>query len=465
MVFNNVNFRRGSARHGSDKDYDSIYNTFSRFGFSVIQHRDTTKAGIIDILTETAKHYKSSYRCFVCVFLSHGKSGDIMVDVEGNDVSIRELVRLLDGNNCQRLRGKPKLFFVQMCRGNVHMPGVETDGSDDEDHDMLSNPPVPVNQDFLVAYCTTPGYYSYRNPSTGSRFIQTLTQVLQERGHTDDILQVMTRVTNLVGQQGKFKRSRPRKGSEKDFQNIKKTFNRFGFMVVEHKNLKKAQMVQILQKTANEFQDSWHCFVCFFLSHGKDGDTMYDCENDDVSIREMVKIFEGSNCPGLVGKPKLFFVQMCRGNTHQPGVETDGDDDEGPPTGLMSDPPVPQNQDVLIAFSTSPGYMAYRDTTDGSWFIHTLTQMCRGGPADFGEKSASSTAPSLGKKKKKVLPVDQDILMAFSTGYGAGSYYDYDKGSWFIQTLTEVLQKRGHLDDILQVLQRTTALVSKRAGG
>jgi caspase 9 len=32
-----------------------------------------------------------------------------------------------------------------------------------------------------------------------------------------------------------------------------------------------------------------------------------------VSIEKIVNIFNGSGCPSLGGKPKLFFIQACGG--------------------------------------------------------------------------------------------------------------------------------------------------------
>jgi len=53
---------------------------------------------------------------------------------------------------------------------------------------------VPVEADFLYAYSTVPGYYSWRNSTHGSWFMQSLIKVFVENAKHMDILQMLTRV-------------------------------------------------------------------------------------------------------------------------------------------------------------------------------------------------------------------------------------------------------------------------------
>jgi len=53
-------------------------------------------------------------------------------------------------------------------------------------------------------------------------------------------------------------------------------------------------------------------FVMFVLSHGEDGH-FYALNGAKISIEKVIANFDGSNCPALLGKPKLFFIQACQG--------------------------------------------------------------------------------------------------------------------------------------------------------
>ena len=50
------------------------------------------------------------------------------------------------------------------------------------------------------------------------------------------------------------------------------------------------------------------CFMCVFLSHGeKDKVWAHDKE---ISIDEVTASFKGDKCQSLVGKPKIFIIQV-----------------------------------------------------------------------------------------------------------------------------------------------------------
>lgn len=50
------------------------------------------------------------------------------------------------------------------------------------------------------------------------------------------------------------------------------------------------------------------CFVCIFLSHGENGHIYaYD---EKIEIQEITDLFKGDMCRSLVGKPKIFILQV-----------------------------------------------------------------------------------------------------------------------------------------------------------
>lgn len=55
------------------------------------------------------------------------------------------------------------------------------------------------------------------------------------------------------------------------------------------------------------------CFACILLSHGEEG--MIYGTDGAMPIKTMTSLFRGDMCKSLVGKPKLFFIQV-----HSPQV-------------------------------------------------------------------------------------------------------------------------------------------------
>ncbi len=53
--------------------------------------------------------------------------------------------------------------------------------------------------------------------------------------------------------------------------------------------------------------------VLAILTHGKKGDHLYGVDGNTVDMATIVKMFDGKNCPKMIGKPKLFIIQACRG--------------------------------------------------------------------------------------------------------------------------------------------------------
>uniref|UniRef100_A0AAY4B5D4 Caspase-3 n=1 Tax=Denticeps clupeoides TaxID=299321 RepID=A0AAY4B5D4_9TELE len=202
IIINNKNFERHTGmgeRNGTDLDAESAMKTFTALGYKVRPPRnDLTVQKIRELFKSVSKEDHSQSASFVCVLLSHGEEGVIY----GTDgvVELKELTRYFRGDQCRSLVGKPKLFFIQACRGTGLDCGTETESCIETDSvsDHSSTERIPVEADFLYAYSTAPGYYSWRNVATGSWFVQSLCSLLLAHSGHLEIMQILTRVNHKV---------------------------------------------------------------------------------------------------------------------------------------------------------------------------------------------------------------------------------------------------------------------------
>ncbi|XP_030644205.1 caspase-3 [Chanos chanos] len=194
IVINNKNFdpKTGlNVRNGTEADADRVKSVFEQLGYEVKVFNDQTAAQIKHVLGSAAKENHSQCASFVCVLLSHGDEG-IFFGTDG-PVKLQTLTSMFRGDRCTSLAGKPKLFFIQGCRGTDLDGGVEVDSVQDNPTEK-----IPVEADFLYAYSTAPGYYSWRSIFNGSCFIQSLCEMMSKYGTTLELMHILTRVNHMV---------------------------------------------------------------------------------------------------------------------------------------------------------------------------------------------------------------------------------------------------------------------------
>jgi len=215
VIINNVNFKKSGERKGSDTDADTLDQVFTWLGFMVKRHRNKTAAEMKAVLQECRQSAFGD--CFICCALSHGESKGIL-GCDDDILTIEEI--LIPFKGCPELAGKPKLFFIQACRGNKFPDEVllttDTGGEVAQELDTDVRPfqmrTIPADADFLVSMATVDNYYSMRHPTEGSWFIQSLCRQLREGAQRgDDILTILTRVNDDVCQEEGFVRGKKAK--------------------------------------------------------------------------------------------------------------------------------------------------------------------------------------------------------------------------------------------------------------
>ncbi|RDD44779.1 Caspase-7 [Trichoplax sp. H2] len=207
LIINNRKFIGMPERKGSDKDAEGMQTLLVKLGYKVAMGNDLSAAQMKDVLQRWAARDHSTCDSFVCVLLSHGEQGKIFGT--DTDVDIEELLGLFRGNRCASLAGKPKLFFIQACRGTNfdeavdHVDGVpnesalNTEGYEDE-VDAKTRQTLPSEADFLIAYSVVPGYYSWRNSTNGSWFMQAVIDIFTKYYKQLDLITMLTIVNNSV---------------------------------------------------------------------------------------------------------------------------------------------------------------------------------------------------------------------------------------------------------------------------
>ncbi|XP_050737524.1 caspase-1-like isoform X2 [Eriocheir sinensis] len=195
---------RDCARH----DTDIIKNALTCLSFHVEESWNLTRSGLYRKLNEVSCRDHQDSDCLVIVFMSHGGvdhfNKEYLCTKDGR-FDTTELWKSFTADKCPSLAGKPKLFFIQACRGmrtdkGVRMKhpkglGVQTDSYSKPDY------VIPLHADMLIMWASYPGMYAFKsnnNGISGSVFIHFLAKVFSEDGRSADLPTLLLRVTREV---------------------------------------------------------------------------------------------------------------------------------------------------------------------------------------------------------------------------------------------------------------------------
>ncbi|KAF7660489.1 hypothetical protein LDENG_00281410 [Lucifuga dentata] len=194
-----------------------------------------------------------------------------------------------------------------------------------------------------------------------------------------------------------------RTGSNIDCDKLERRFKALNFIVEVKTNLKHKQIKHELSALSKKDHSQYDCCVVIMLSHGTEVShnrfpgAVYGVDGQTIRVQNITNYLNGHHCPSLQGKPKVFFIQACGGDEKDTGFEVSPDevkpsfggaDDETDAIPVssssdslsMSDEPdaratLPVPSDILVSYSTFPGYVSWRDTQAGSWYVETLDRI------------------------------------------------------------------------------------------
>ena len=184
LIINNFNFFGEEQRHGAKADEGAIARLFNDLHFKVEIRQNLSGLEIQKIAQEMATRDHSKYAAFVFCIMSHGDKKDAIYGVDNRKAGMEGLMSEFTPTNCPTLENKPKLFFIQACRGYRSDPRMSrlpasTDNIVEDSIQMINYPDADLanglsarEADFLLAFATVSGYKAWRSKQAGSWFIQ-----------------------------------------------------------------------------------------------------------------------------------------------------------------------------------------------------------------------------------------------------------------------------------------------------
>lgn len=172
-----------------------------------------------------------------------------------------------------------------------------------------------------------------------------------------------------------LKSMKDRNGTDMDAETLQRTFWALHFEVVIHRDLTKNGICEIMHFYKQMNHKDKDCFVCCILSHGNKG-SIYGTDGQETPIYDLTSCFTGIECPSLVNKPKVFFIQACQGDKFQLGVATETDSNQlemcDREEEIVLKKYIPNDADFLLGMATGYSYVSYRNISEGTWYIQSL---------------------------------------------------------------------------------------------
>ena len=106
---------------------------------------------------------------------------------------------------------------------------------------------------------------------------------------------------------------------------LEELFKSFGFYTRRYDDVTGSYLRVIFKSVAAIDHKDFDCLMVAILTHGTKG-KLCGTDGDLVPVKDITQLFNGHQCPSLIGKPKIFFIQACRGREYDHGVERIGTD-------------------------------------------------------------------------------------------------------------------------------------------
>lgn len=197
IIISNKHFPSSSKLitiEAADNDEKNLTETLRFLGYTVEIYRDCEAQKMVEIFDSIKDSALQIHDSFVCCILSHGTKGKMIFASDGVLVNLDHLT--LNLMNCENLCGKPKLVFIQACRGRDQDEGAMATTLGDS-----RKVKIPLRADIFFSFATAPGFCAYAfEDGSSSNYIKELCKTFCKYAKHTDLTAMHTTINNSTAQ-------------------------------------------------------------------------------------------------------------------------------------------------------------------------------------------------------------------------------------------------------------------------
>ncbi|XP_047499028.1 ankyrin-1-like isoform X2 [Penaeus chinensis] len=205
-----INYRefslRIATRHDSERDVANLRKMFRNMGYQVEDHQDLD----LEATKEVLNNFRSNENLakvdsmFVCM-LSHGIDRDTFYTSDMRKMDVPAVRNMFKDQACPLMKGKPKVFLFNFCRGKTlesfsgHSIGDDIPCTSQSAVGRDKVPPAKdeAPRDMLTLYASTEGFKAFRT-NEGTLFVRSLCQTLAAHAHNTDMVSMVQKLDQLM---------------------------------------------------------------------------------------------------------------------------------------------------------------------------------------------------------------------------------------------------------------------------
>eukprot|EP00479_Gromia_sphaerica_P010058 TRINITY_DN447_c0_g1_i5.p1 TRINITY_DN447_c0_g1~~TRINITY_DN447_c0_g1_i5.p1 ORF type:complete len:255 (+),score=47.98 TRINITY_DN447_c0_g1_i5:479-1243(+) len=135
----------------------------------------------------------------------------------------------------------------------------------------------------------------------------------------------------------------------RDAEKMAEVLGNLGYDVAVKRNV--VNIYSLVNRFSEMDHSEYDSFVFYFSGHGEEN-VIKTADSESYKIEDIVDKFEPSNCKTLIGKPKIFFWDCCRG----PQMEFLH---KGPGESQPQEEPPPCKSDFIFGYAAPYGFRAF----------------------------------------------------------------------------------------------------------
>ena len=205
LNFSIFDHNRCKKLHGAMKDEHALEDVLkTSLKYDVHTYKDLSLSDLEEIVRDYSSMDFSKCDSFLCVVLSHGNSKNEILTSDNRHFKISDFFKAFENN--QSLLNKPKMFFIDSCRGPNK---IKTLSETEKNNIFKSECVAKVDEknvdcygvkeaDMYILHSTIEGYVSFIDRNTGSYFIQPVCKVLKSLGTDIHLLDIEQKVRVLL---------------------------------------------------------------------------------------------------------------------------------------------------------------------------------------------------------------------------------------------------------------------------